>query len=99
MRRASPYVRDYLGGSAVGATMQNLNQGILLNLVVGLPPLAEQHRIVARVDELMLLCGRLEASLATGDETRRLLLEALLHTALDPREVVLRQPERVVAQG
>jgi type I restriction enzyme S subunit len=80
----SPYVRDYLGGSAVGATMQNLNQGILLNLVVGLPPFAEQRRIVAKVDELMVLCDRLEASIATGEEVRRRLLDALLAEALEP---------------
>ena len=78
----SPYAREYLGRSSVGATMQNLNQSILLNLVIGLPPLAEQHRIVAKVDELMTLCDWLEASLATGDETRGRLVEALLHEAL-----------------
>ena len=47
-------------------------------IIVGLPPLAEQHRIVAKVDELMTLCDRLEASLALGDESRGRLLEALL---------------------
>ena len=79
----SPFVREYLGGSAVGATMQNLNQSILLNLVVGLPPLAEQRRIVAKVEELMALCDRLEAQLdAAQDESRRL-LEAVLHDALN----------------
>ncbi len=75
----SPYVREYLGRLSVGATMQNLNQSILLNLVIGLPPLAEQRRIVAKVDELMVMCERLWASLATGDETRRRLLDAVLH--------------------
>ena len=62
--------------------MQNLNQSILLNLVIGLPPFAEQHRIVAKVDELMTLCDWLEASLAMGDETRGRLVEALLHKGL-----------------
>jgi type I restriction enzyme S subunit len=51
-----------------------------------LPPLAEQHRIVAKVDELMALCDRLEANLATADDTRRRLLEALLAEALAPAD-------------
>jgi len=80
----SPLVREYLGGSAVGATMQNLNQSILLTLVIGLPPLAEQHRIVAKVDELMALCDRLEAQLTGAQTESRLLLEAVLHHALAP---------------
>ena len=48
--------------------------------------LAEQHRIVAKVDELMALCDRLEASLTTGADTRRRLLDALLAEALAPNE-------------
>ena len=51
-------------------------------IIVGLPPLAEQHQIVAKVDELMTLCDRLEASLTTGDETRGRLVESTLHEAL-----------------
>ncbi len=53
-------------------------------LLICIPPLAEQHRIVAKVDELMALCDRLEASLATADSTRRRLLDALLREALAP---------------
>ena len=54
---------------------------------IPLPPLAEQHRIVDKVDELMALCGQLEASLITGDETRRRLLDALLYEALPARRL------------
>ncbi|WP_417839061.1 restriction endonuclease subunit S [Tritonibacter scottomollicae] len=53
-------------------------------IIVGLPPLTEQHRIVAKVDALMALCDRLEAALTTADTTRTRLLEALLHEALNP---------------
>ena len=56
----------------------------LSRLIFPLPPLAEQHRIVAKVDALMALCDRLEAALTTADTTRARLLEALLHEALDP---------------
>lgn len=68
--------------SAVG--LKNVNLTEFGNLSFWLPPLAEQHRIVAKVDALMALCDRLEAALTTADTTRARLLEALLHEALDP---------------
>jgi type I restriction enzyme S subunit len=58
------------------------------DFLVPVPPLAEQHRIVAKVDELMALCDRLEASLTTADQTRRRLLDALLAEALAPAETL-----------
>ncbi|MFB9985336.1 restriction endonuclease subunit S [Mesorhizobium kowhaii] len=50
------------------------------------PPLAEQHRIVAKVNALMALCDRLEAGLTAIAATRRQLLNALLADALAPAE-------------
>ncbi|RWN25285.1 restriction endonuclease subunit S [Mesorhizobium sp.] len=48
------------------------------------PPLAEQHRIVAKVDALMAHCDKLEASLTATAAIRRRLLDALLAEALAP---------------
>lgn len=47
------------------------------------PPLAEQYRIVAKVDELMAVCDELESALVGAQTGRERLLEALLHDALD----------------
>jgi type I restriction enzyme S subunit len=60
------------------------NKADLAAINFPLPPLAEQHRIVAKVDELMAHCDRLEARLKAGDTTRRKLLDALLAEALAP---------------
>jgi len=54
----------------------------LSSLVFPLPPFAEQHRIVAKVDELMAICDQLEAQLTTAQTESRRLLEAVLHDAL-----------------
>lgn len=43
-----------------------------------LPPLAEQHRIVTKVDELMALCDRLEARQADAGSAHAQLVQALL---------------------
>ena len=51
---------------------------------IPLPPLAEQKRIVAKVDELMGLCDRLETQLTSAQTESRRLLESLLHEALTP---------------
>jgi type I restriction enzyme S subunit len=63
--------------------MPKINQGTLLQLPLPLAPLAEQHRIVAKVDELMALCDRLEAQLTSSQSESRRLLEAVLHQALN----------------
>lgn len=46
----------------------------------------------------MDLCDRLEASLATGDDARRRLLDALLHEALAPSEERIREDISKTAQ-
>ena len=74
----TPVVREYLLRASVGTTMQNLNQGILAKLPVGVPPLAEQRRIVAKVDQLMALVDELEVQLAASRATGEKLLTALV---------------------
>ena len=78
----SSFARGFLGSEGVGATMTNLNQKILKKLPPPLPPLAEQHRIVAKVDELMTLCDQLEQQLSQAEQSQRGLLEAVLEEAL-----------------
>ncbi len=75
----SPWTVTRLSGDSVGSTMLNLNQRIMLNLPFGLPPLAEQHRIVARVDELMGLLDRLEARLVSTQSARGAFAGAAVH--------------------
>ena len=67
-----------------GIAFPSVSKKQIEDLAFPLPPLAEQQRIVAKVDELMALCDRLEAALTTVDTTRSRLLEALLHEALEP---------------
>jgi type I restriction enzyme, S subunit len=64
----------------------SLSMGTIRDVDVLVPPLPEQHRIVAKVDALMVLCDRLETSLTATAATRRRLLDALVAEALAPTE-------------
>jgi type I restriction enzyme S subunit len=55
----------------------------LFSLPIPVAPLAEQHRIVAKVDELIAFCDQLEAGLITAQTEASRLLESVLHHALD----------------
>ncbi len=63
-----------------GMTVAGIKQDELLNFLVPLPPLAEQHRIVAKVDELMALCDQLEQQQTQSIEAHQTVVEALLGT-------------------
>ena len=79
----SPTYWIQLQDGSRGAGQPNVNGQTLGKMLVSLPPLAEQHRIVDKADELMACCDQLGASLATGNDTRRRLLDALLYEALE----------------
>jgi type I restriction enzyme, S subunit len=90
-------VRAYLAGKAVGTTMVNLNHGILRRMPLALPPLPEQRRIVAKVDQLMALCDELERRQQARREGRERLCTAALNaltSAADADEVTV-QWERI----
>ncbi len=74
----SPFFQDYVLGEQTGAGRGGLPKNRMDRIPIPLPPLAEQHRIVAKVDELMALCDQLEQARA-GRETVR---ERLTTTSL-----------------
>jgi type I restriction enzyme S subunit len=76
------YARTYLAGEAIGTTMVNLNHGILKKMPIGLPPAAEQHRIVAKVDELMALCDRFKSRLTEASQLQQKLADVLVVNAV-----------------
>jgi type I restriction enzyme S subunit len=64
-----------------GSTKQvELNTSVVTSLEVPLPPLEEQSRIVAKVEELMALCDQLEQQTETNIGAHQLLVEELLST-------------------
>jgi type I restriction enzyme, S subunit len=54
----------------------------LWGISVAIPPLEEQHRIVAKVDELMALCNQLKARLSDAQTTQLHLTDAIVEQAV-----------------
>lgn len=61
----------------------NVNGSKLRNMLIPLPPLAEQHRVVAKVEELTDLCDQLEKAINENTVKRHELREAMLYHALN----------------
>jgi type I restriction enzyme S subunit len=76
----SPYVYKSFTESAAGAVVQNLNAEKVRDLLIPLPPFAEQLRIAAKIDELMALCDQLEAQHSNAAEAHEKLVSHLLGT-------------------
>jgi len=72
------YYARVAGGTS--SSMKNVSREQILNLVLALPPLAEQHRIVTKVDELMALCDQLETQHNNATEAHEKLVSHLLGT-------------------
>lgn len=60
----------------------NLSVGKNRSIPVGLPPLAEQHRIVAKVDQLMTLCNQLKTRLTQASQLNEQLAITLVEQAV-----------------
>jgi len=78
----SPYFWQTTLDELRGIAYKGLNLGSLRGFDIPVPPLAEQHRIVAKVDELMALCNRLKADLAELRTRQARLSATLIEAAL-----------------
>ncbi|AWT09053.1 restriction endonuclease subunit S [Stutzerimonas frequens] len=74
----SPVFVRYVESVQMGIAYPAINDGQFFSGLIPLPPLAEQHRIVAKVDELMTLCDRLEAQQDDAESAHAQLVQALL---------------------
>ena len=61
--------------------MPKINQTELNLITIPVPPLAEQHRIVAKVDELMTLCDTLKDKLQSAQTTQQTLTDTIVQQA------------------
>lgn len=67
----SPSVQSHIEENASGTTNQiELNTSTIINQIIPLPPLPEQHRIVAKIDQLMARCDELEKLRAEQEQKR-----------------------------
>ena len=76
----SPYFRTYAIQNSTGSTIKNLGLKAMNEFPIPLPPLSEQQRIVAKVDELMALCDKLESEQTANLKTHQTLVKTLLET-------------------
>ncbi|MGY3942200.1 restriction endonuclease subunit S [Aeromonas tecta] len=79
----SPAFQNYVNSLMYGVKMPRLGTEDAIKSVHPLPPFAEQHRIVAKVDELMALCDQLEQRSESQLAAHQTLVETLLTTLTD----------------
>lgn len=76
----SPVFVRYVESVQMGIAYPAINDGQFFSGIIPLPPLAEQHRIAAKVDELMALCDQLEAQHNNAADAHEQLVSHLLST-------------------
>lgn len=84
---SSKYSEEYfLGlGTKKSTTMNNITREQFYGLTIPLPPLSEQHRIVAKLEQLMRHCDELEQSIKQSQTQNEQLLQQVLREALKPK--------------
>ncbi len=74
----SPYCQTMIWARQVGMAREGLSKKVFEQFEIPLPPLAEQHRIVAKTDQLMALCDELEQRTDKATGKRTALLNAVM---------------------
>ena len=99
IRRYMEHLAISLQQESIGGAQPFVSLGYLRKLPIALPPTTEQHRIVAKVDQLMALVDELETQLAASRDTAKNLLEALSPSSPLPAHHLQRerQPDETLA--
>ncbi|EJE4555088.1 restriction endonuclease subunit S [Vibrio parahaemolyticus] len=79
----SPSFIEYVESVQTGIAYPAINDKQFFFGLIPVPPSAEQHRIVAKVDELMALCDQLEQQTEASIEAHQVLVTTLLDTLIN----------------
>jgi type I restriction enzyme S subunit len=83
--------------SQVGISREGLSMRNLKEFLLPIPPLDEQNRIVAKVNQLTSLCDELEAKLRQAEADSEKLMNAAVNHVLDSVRNVSETAEEVFA--
>ncbi|RBM66186.1 restriction endonuclease subunit S [Vibrio paracholerae] len=75
-----------LVGMGAGGAQPNISREKIIATVIALPPMEEQARVVAKVDELMALCDQLEQQTEASLDAHQVLVETLLATLTNSQD-------------
>lgn len=75
---ASAAVKEQITSTIRGGTRPGYNTTLLESIALPIPPLEEQNRIVAKVEQLMKVCDDLEAKLRRAEDRAAKLVEAVV---------------------
>lgn len=93
----SPYTQSMIWGRQVGMAREGLSKKVLEQFEIPLPPVAEQHRIVARVAELMRFCDvmeqQLKRSLQVAEKLAVASVASLTGIAIEQEEEPMKAPQ------
>ena len=78
----SRHVQQAVMDVQVGVSREGLSIGKLGQFIIPIPPLAEQHRIVAKVDELMALCDQIKSCITDASRLQQKLADVLVEQAV-----------------
>lgn len=88
-KEISPFLRllfmsqgfqELLKDNSTGMTAKGIKSAKLKEIAIPLPPLAEQKRIVEKIDQLMAMCDELETQIDKAEETQTALLNSVMAT-------------------
>ncbi len=89
---SSSKAKEYLEKSSIGATMNNLNQGILHELPIAIPNVQKQKQLISNFEAIGAETKRLEATyqqkIVALDELKKTLLQKAFRGELDTERVV-----------
>lgn len=82
----TPYFIEYANSSTHGMNLPRMGTDKAREALIPLAPINEQHRVVAKVDELMALCDQLEQQTEASLDAHQVLVETLLATLTNSQD-------------